>query len=274
VKTARYGIEPRDLPLDKGEIGMRVTRRPLHHRADIRRHVGGQKGCYVERRHIPERDREDDANPDLGEGREDDVQRLLILRHQGVHVLDGGDAVLEAFDRANEGAGADLGAAPLAEIGRLGMQRPDIEGHVLQQAFRQRVVGVEMRVDETRHQQAARGLQQRGGRVGHQPCGGQRVARRHYGVDEGALHQHVPHRRVVNVAGRIPDLGATNDQAAAHAPTLMQWSPRGAGARTSPPWRGRRLSAWRARRCFPARSAPRTSPESGRRDRRSRRDPR
>ena len=155
MKAVGQGTLPRNLLFHEGEIGRRVAGRTLDQSADLRRHPGGQEGCDIERRHIPERDREDHADADLGEGREDDVERLLILRHQGVHVLHGGDAVLEAFDGADQGAGADLGAAAAAEIGWLGMQRPDVEGHVLQQALHQSVVGVEMRIDEAGHQQAA-----------------------------------------------------------------------------------------------------------------------
>ena len=104
-------------------------------RCNVRRHAWRQKRLDIESGDIADRDREHHADADLGIGSEDDIQRFLVLRHQRIHVLDGGDAVPQAFHRTEQRARPQLGFASLAPIGRLRMQRPDIERHVFEAAF-------------------------------------------------------------------------------------------------------------------------------------------
>jgi hypothetical protein len=51
LRRTRRSIEPRDLPLDESQIGLRVAGRALHHRTDGGRHVLRQEGRDVQRRH-------------------------------------------------------------------------------------------------------------------------------------------------------------------------------------------------------------------------------
>ena len=155
MQPRRQGIEPRDLRFDEGEVRTCVAGLAADDRRDVRRHVGRQERLDIESRDVPNRDGEHHANADLRIGGEDGVERLLVLRHEGVHVLDGGGAVPQAFHRTQQRSCAKLGLASLAPIGRLRMQRPDVERHVLEPALREHVVGMVVRVDEAGDEQLA-----------------------------------------------------------------------------------------------------------------------
>src|SRR5258708_27924559 len=87
------------------------------------------------------------------------------------------------------------------------MQSPDIEGHVLQEALRQYVVGVIMSVDEAGHYElAARFDDIRDARF-HL---GIRVRRRHRD-DPGVFEQDIADRRVVDVAVLGENAGAAGE---------------------------------------------------------------
>ena len=108
VQARGQGRQPFDLALDEGDLLAGV----LRHAATIAmhgfRHVRRQERRNVERADIAHRDREDHTDTDLLIGAEDDVQRLLVLRDERVHVLDRGDAVPQALERAKQRANAEL----------------------------------------------------------------------------------------------------------------------------------------------------------------------
>ena len=210
VQSGWQRVEPDDLLLDEGEIGRGIARDALHQGPHRIGHVARQKRRNVQSGDVAQGDREHHTDADLGESGESRVQRFLVLRHQAVHVLDGGDAVAEAFDGPDQRAGPDLRPAALAEIGGLRVQRPDIEGHVFQQALQQAVIRVEMRVDEARHDQLVGRVEDFRLRV--QPLGQEWIARRYHRGDRVALHQHVAPGWQVDVARRIPNASAGDDQ--------------------------------------------------------------
>ena len=140
MKSRRQRIEPLDLRRDEGDVRLRVARLSRDNGRGFARYVGRQERLEVERADIAHRNREHDANPDFGIGGQNGVERFFVLRHQRVHVLQGGDPVPQAFHGADQRTCTQLGAAALAPVGRLRVQHPDIEGHVLEAALGKHVI--------------------------------------------------------------------------------------------------------------------------------------
>jgi len=160
--------------------------------------------------------REHDANADLPVGRRDDIQGLFVMRHQRTHVLNGRDPVLQAFNGAQHRPHAELGLAPLAEIGRLGMQGPDVERRILYQALNQGVVGVIVRIDEAGHDQFAASIDHVGppsARVSGEGLLDMRPFLRFaHRRDGAAFDDDVAHPRQINIAVRVPDASPRDQQ--------------------------------------------------------------
>ena len=100
MQSGRQGIEPSDLSLDERQIRRSVSRLAANDGGDVCRHVLRQERLDVERGDIADGDGEHHPDANFGIGSENDVERLLVLWHQRVHILDGGDAVPQAFHRA------------------------------------------------------------------------------------------------------------------------------------------------------------------------------
>jgi hypothetical protein len=74
----------------------------------------------------------------------------VFERVEGEHVLDGGHAGAQTFQRPEQSAGAHLFHRTRRILRRQRVEAPGFERHFLQCAFRQDVVRVVMRVDEAR----------------------------------------------------------------------------------------------------------------------------
>ncbi len=78
---------------------------------------------------------------------------LLVVRVNRGEILNRGHSTAQAFERAQQGARANLGRASL-RIGRgERIEQPELERDGLEAAFEEDVVGVVMGVDEARHHQ-------------------------------------------------------------------------------------------------------------------------
>ena len=126
--------------------------------ADRLRQVFRDERRNIEGGAIARRDGEHDADAGLLVGRQHRVDQGLVLRHQREKVLDGGDAVAELFGGADQRSQPHLLKGARTVACRIGMQRPDVERHFLEQALRHHVVRMVMGVDETRHDELARGI--------------------------------------------------------------------------------------------------------------------
>ena len=109
----------------------------------------------------------------------------------------------QAFRSAQQRARAHLRDGALRISGRQGVEQPQLQRQGLETALQQYVVRVVMRVDETRHDELARGFDR--------PVGGSQV-----GSDPGdpvTLDQDVGDRRKVSVALVVVDPAAPDQDA-------------------------------------------------------------
>ena len=77
---------------------------------------------------------------------------------QGEEILHRGDAVAQHLGGADQRAQPHLLERARGRSCRVGMQRPDVEGHFLEQALRHHVMRMVVRVDEARHDELAGGI--------------------------------------------------------------------------------------------------------------------
>ena len=150
--------------------------------------------------------REHDADAGLLVGRQHGVDSGFVRRHDGEEVLDRGDAVAQHLGGADQRAQPDLAVRARAVVAGIGCRRPDVERHFLEQALRQHVVRVVVRVDEARDDELARGIDDLG------------AGRRRRG--RGAIRSMVPpddqevgDGRLVHVAVVIVDAAAADQDA-------------------------------------------------------------
>ena len=93
------------------------------------------------------------------------------------------------------------------------MQRPYVEGDVLEPAFAQHIVRVIVRVDQPGNEQLAAAVDHLragpfgGGRCGDGGLGVGKLVRCAHRGDAVAFDDHIPHRRAVYVEGAVVDPG-------------------------------------------------------------------
>ena len=126
--------------------------------ADRLRQVFGDERRNIESSAVARGDREHDADAGFLVGRQHRIDKSLVLRHQREKILDRRDAVAEMLGGADQRSKPHLleGTRPVAR--RIGVDGPDIEGHFLEQALRHHVMRMIMGVDEPRHDELARGI--------------------------------------------------------------------------------------------------------------------
>jgi hypothetical protein len=184
-------------------------------------HAVAPEGRQFDAEAVADLQGEHGADADLLISGEDGVDVFLADRMQGDHVLQGGDPALQAFRRAQHGAGAQLRPAA-RRIGRWqAVEQPHVEGQGIEHPLQHRVVGMVMGVDEARQ---------------HQPVGGidhpARTLRRYLRRDSGdpvALDQDIGPVGPVRVGVVIVDAPALDQNRLGHRGS----SPKGTGFRES-----------------------------------------
>ena len=146
--------------------------------------------------------REHHAHAGLLVGRQHGVDSGVVLRHHGEEILDGGDAVAQRLGGAEQRAQPYLAQRAVAVVAGIGVQRPDVEGHLLEQALRQHVMGVIVRVHHAGDDELAPG-------VDHLDAGLRRNRGRD-ALDRFAIDQKVGDRRLMHVAIVIVDAPAAD----------------------------------------------------------------
>ena len=148
------GAMTSELVLDIGElVGARAWLVPEH-----LLHVGWQLVALVHHgngRDVPDHRREHDAQSRVAICLDHHVGLFVGERNQPQHVLHGGDAAAQAFQRAYQSARAHLLVAAVCSH-RQRVEQPEFQRQLFEQSAAQRVVGMVMRVDQPRDHQPPR----------------------------------------------------------------------------------------------------------------------
>ena len=115
--------------------------------------TSSQNGIPLDPTLIGELQREHAADADVLVGLQDRLEMLLVERIDRAEVLHRRHAAAQAFERAEQGARADLGGAALGIARRQRAQHPQFERDGLEAALEQNVMRMIVRVDEARHHQ-------------------------------------------------------------------------------------------------------------------------
>ena len=139
-----------EFELRRGIAGGISNERPQVFRHDLARSVDG-----IELGSIAHRDRIGDPDAGLFIGIQYRVDDLVGERKKRTEILNGRYAVSQGLDRTEKGADTDLGeTAMIAERPR--DETPLFERQRIEAAFRQNIVRVIVRIDETREQDMPR----------------------------------------------------------------------------------------------------------------------
>ena len=177
---------------------------------------------------VPERDRldaghvgnlkgEDAADADIVVGLQHGIEVLFVERVDRRQILHGGDAAAQAFDRSQQGAGADLGRAALRVARRQRAQNPQLERDGFEAALQEHVVRMIVRIDEAGNDQLFSGVDRLGDRARAEL--GHRLLRRNGfgepgpdGSNRAVDDQDVRDRRLIDIALVIVNAPALDQQ--------------------------------------------------------------